>query len=101
RSHSGPVVGADTVLVDPLIELAAIAARTRRIGLGTAMLILPLRNPLLLARAACTLQQLSGDRLSLGVGTGWLAEEFDALDIDFGSRVDRFAEMVEVLRLAW
>jgi probable F420-dependent oxidoreductase len=97
RSHAGPVVGAETTLVDPLVELAAIAAATDRLALGTAMMILPVRNPLLLARAVCTLQQLSGNRLWLGVGTGWLREEFDALGIEFDTRVGRFGEMVDIL----
>jgi probable F420-dependent oxidoreductase len=100
RSHSGPVVGSDTVLVDPLVELAAIAATTERLCLGTAMMILPTRNPLLLARAVCTLQQLSGNRLSLGVGTGWLREEFEALGIEFDTRVGRFGEMIDILEKA-
>lgn len=100
RSHAGPVVGAETLLVDPLVELAAIASATERLGLGTAMMILPVRSPLLLARAVCTLQQISGNRLSLGVGTGWLREEFDALGIDFDTRVGRFGEMVDILEAA-
>lgn len=100
RSHAGAVVSADTRLVDPLVELAAIAAATTRIGLGTAMFILPLRHPLLVARAVCTIQELSGDRLHLGVGAGWLEEEFDALGVPFSTRVERFGEMVAILRLA-
>lgn len=100
RSHAGPVVGSETVLVDPLVELAAIAAATERLGLGTAMMILPTRDPLLLARAVCTLQQLSDTRLALGVGTGWLREEFEALGIEFDTRVGRFGEMVDILEKA-
>lgn len=100
RSHSGPVVGEDTVLVDPLLELAAIASRTSRIGLGTAMFILPLRHPLLVARSLCTLQELSGHRFWLGAGTGWLKEEFDSVGVDFDSRSARFDEMTEIIRNA-
>ena len=99
RSHAGPVVAADTVLIDPLAVLTAIAARTSRIGLGTAMYILPLRHPLLVARTVATIQELSGDRLWLGVGAGWLKEEFDALGIDFTTRRRRFDEMVEILQM--
>lgn len=100
RSHAGPVVSADTVLIDPLLELAAVASRTRHLLLGTAMYILPLRHPLLVARAVCTLQALSGDRLWLGVGAGWLREEFDAIGVDFETRRRRFDEMTEILRVA-
>ena len=100
RSHAGPVVTSETELVDPVVTLAAIAARTSRIGLGTAMFILPLRHPLLVARAMLTLQEISGGRVRLGVGAGWLAEEFDAVGVDFQSRRARFREMVEILRLA-
>lgn len=100
RSHAGPVVTEDTELVDPTVTLAAIAARTNRIGLGTAMFILPLRHPLLVARAMLTLQEISGGRVRLGVGAGWLAQEFEAVGVDFESRRGRFREMVEILRLA-
>jgi probable F420-dependent oxidoreductase len=100
RSHAGAVVHADTRLVDPLVELGAIAAATTRLGLGTAMFILPLRNPLLVARSVCTIQELSGGRLQLGVGAGWLEEEFDALGVPFATRFGRFGEMVAILRLA-
>jgi probable F420-dependent oxidoreductase len=100
RSHAGPIVGEETVLVDPLLELAAIASRTSRIGLGTAMFILPLRHPLLVARAVCTLQELSANRLSLGVGAGWLEEEFAAVGVEFGCRASRFGEMIDIIERA-
>jgi probable F420-dependent oxidoreductase len=101
QHRPGAIVKPETVLLDPLVELAAIGGSTTRIQLGTAIYILPLRHPLLTARAACTLQEVSGGRLLLGVGTGWLEEEFAALGLDFSSRVGRFDEMVQIMRRAW
>jgi probable F420-dependent oxidoreductase len=100
QHHTGPIVAPDTRLVDPLIALTAAAAATSRLQLGTAIYLLALRHPLVTARAAATMQELSGGRLLLGVGTGWLVEEFDALGVPFDGRVARFDECVEVLRRA-
>jgi probable F420-dependent oxidoreductase len=101
QHHTGPIVEPSTELIDPWVALAAAAARTTRIGLGTAVYLLPLRHPLLTAKAAATLQELCGGRLSLGVGAGWLQEEFEALDVPFSSRAGRTLEAIEVLRAAW
>jgi probable F420-dependent oxidoreductase len=101
KHHAGPVVSPDTELLDPLVELAAVAGATRRIGLATGIFILPLRHPLATARAAATLQEVSGGRFSFGVGFGWLQEEFDALGIPFDERVGRFEESIDVMRTAW
>jgi probable F420-dependent oxidoreductase len=97
----GAVVALDTPLTDPLVSLAAIAAATSRLELGTAIYLLALRHPLLTARAASTLQDLAGGRLYLGVGTGWLEEEFGAFGVPFAERVKRFDDAVDVLRKAW
>lgn len=67
---------------DPLTTLAYLAGRTERIGLGTGVLILPYRRPLPVAKAVATVQELSGGRLLLGVGVGWMEPEFRALGID-------------------
>lgn len=99
--HVGPVVAPDTELVEPLVQLGAAAAVTSGITLGTAIYLLPLRHPLLAARSVCTLQELAGGRFKLGIGYGWLEEEFDVLDIPFRERVGRFEESIEVIRLAW
>jgi probable F420-dependent oxidoreductase len=96
-----PVVDLDTPLVDPLVALAAVAASTDRLELGTAIYILALRHPLLTARAVSTLHDISGGRFLLGVGTGWLAEEFEAFGVPFPERVKRFDEGMELLRDAW
>jgi len=72
--------------LDPLTALAWLAGRTERIGLGTGVLILPYRPPLPTAKAVATLQELSGGRLRLGVGVGWMGAEFRALGVDRSQR---------------
>ncbi len=92
---------ADTPLPDPLIWLTWVAARTERLRLATGILILPQRNPLVLAKEVATLDALSGGRVELGVGVGWLEEEFDALGIPFAERGARTDEYIGVLRALW
>jgi probable F420-dependent oxidoreductase len=98
QEQAARIVGPDTQLTDPLIALAAAAARTSRIQLGTAIFLLPLRHPLAVARAALTLQELSAGRLLLGVGLGWLRAEFEALGVPFADRAVRFEESLDILR---
>jgi probable F420-dependent oxidoreductase len=98
---AGPIVSPDTELVDPMVALAAVAGATTRIRLATGIYILPLRHPLLTARAAATLHEVSGGRFLLGVGAGWLDEEFADLGVPFEQRASRVAESIEVLRAAW
>jgi probable F420-dependent oxidoreductase len=87
--------------LEPLSVLAFAAARSQRVRLGTSVLVLPYRNPVLLANEAATLHLLSGDRLILGVGAGWMREEFEALGLDAGARGARTDEGIEVLRTLW
>jgi probable F420-dependent oxidoreductase len=96
-----PPINPATPLLDPLIVLTQIAARTSRIRLGTNIYLLPLRHPLQTARMAMTLDLLSNGRLELGVGVGWLAEEFAAAGIDFETRAGRTREAVRVLKVLW
>jgi alkanesulfonate monooxygenase SsuD/methylene tetrahydromethanopterin reductase-like flavin-dependent oxidoreductase (luciferase family) len=86
---------------ETLLGLGRMASATRRVGLGTAVFLLPLRNPVEAAKALASFDVLSGGRLILGLGVGWLAEEFEALGIDFRTRGTRFDEGVEVLRRLW
>ncbi|MEL6982173.1 MAG: LLM class F420-dependent oxidoreductase [Actinomycetota bacterium] len=86
---------------DPLPWLATIAGATERIRLGTAIVILPQRNPVVLAKELATIDVMSGGRLSFGVGVGWLTEEFDAIGVPFGERAARTDESIEVLRRLW
>lgn len=68
-------------IYDPLAMMAAVAVRTQRVSIGTSVLIVPYRNPLVLAKMLATLDCLSHGRIRLGIGVGWMAEEFDALGI--------------------
>jgi probable F420-dependent oxidoreductase len=86
---------------DPIVWLSQLAALTNTVKLGTGVLLLPLHNPVLLARAAATLDDLSGRRLILGVGLGWLKEEYDACGVSFSARAARFEEYIHALRAAW
>lgn len=100
--HAGrAIVDPAVVLTDPLVALAVGAGATSSVGLATAIYVLPLRHPLDAARATATLQEASGGRLTLGVGLGWLDEEFAALGIDPATRRRRYEEALEILRLAW
>ncbi|MGI5229251.1 TIGR03619 family F420-dependent LLM class oxidoreductase [Actinoallomurus sp. CA-142502] len=86
---------------DPLAWLGYVAGLTSTVRLVTGMLILPQRNPVVLAKETATLDFLSGGRLSLGVGLGWFREEFEAVGVDFDDRGARFEEYVGVLRALW
>lgn len=99
---SGRMPGKESVpLPDPLIWLAYLAAATSTVRLATGILILPQRNPLVVAKQCATLDQMSGGRLTLGVGAGWLQEEFDALDVPFEERGRRLDDHIGALRAAW
>jgi len=88
-------------LPDPLIWLTWVAAKTTRIKLATGILIVPQRNPVITAKELATLDHLSGGRMVLGVGAGWLAEEFTALNVPFGDRGKRLDEYIAVMRALW
>jgi probable F420-dependent oxidoreductase len=87
--------------LDPFTALAFVAAATTRLRLHTSVVVLPYRNPFITAKAAATLQVLSGGRLILGLGVGYQKGEFDALGVDFHKRGAIADEALEVLRLAW
>ena len=95
------IIENSTELLDPFVALAAAAAVTSRIRLATGIYLLPLRHPLLTARGVASLADLSGGRFMLGVGSGWLQEEFDALDVPFTDRASRYEESLTVLRAAF
>ena len=99
---SGKMTGHPSVpLPDPLIWLAWVGAATKTIRLATGILLLPERQPVLLAKELATLDVLSEGRLDLGIGIGWLREEFDALGIPFAGRAARTDEYIRVLRTLW
>ena len=93
--------GEGTVFPDPLIWLAYVAARTSTLRLGTGILIVPQRNPLVLAKELATLDSLSGGRMILGAGIGWLEEEFEALGVPFAGRGRRTEEAIAAMRALW
>ena len=88
----------DTPWPDPLVAAGALGAATERIRLLTQVYVLPLRNPFLAAKAISTADVLSGGRLWLGIGVGWMREEFELAGQRFEARGRRCDEMVEVLR---
>lgn len=99
--HNGkPIVDPSVHLSDPLIALTGVAASTRSLHLATGIYLLPLRHPLLTARAVATLAEASGGRFSLGIGAGWLREEFAALSVPFAGRTARLEEQIAVIRAA-
>lgn len=100
--ESGKMAMAPEVnLPDPLVWLTWVAAVTERIRLGTGILILPQRNPVILAKELATIDHLSGGRMELGIGVGWLEEEFDALGVPFARRGARTDEYVAAMRALW
>jgi len=89
------------VFYDPVLALAWAAAFTKRIGLGTSVLVLPMRHPLPLAKELATLQNLSEGRLILGAGVGWMEAEFAALGVPFRERGRRMDEGIAMMRAVW
>lgn len=91
----------DARFADALDWVAFLSAATERITFGTGMLILPEHNPVELAKRAATIDRLSGGRLLLGVGVGWLKEEFDAVGVPWEHRGARADEYIQVMRRLW
>lgn len=88
-------------MLDPNVSFAFLAGQTRTIRMGTGIIILPQRNPLVLAKEMASLDVLSGGRLIFGVGIGYLKPEFDALDAPFDDKGPRTLEYVEAMRAIW
>ena len=86
---------------EPLTVLTMIASHTKTLHLGTAVLIVPLRNPALLAKTAATIDMISKGRLELGVGMGWQAEEYHVAGVPFENRAEIFWETLEICKLLW
>ena len=91
----------DTALLNPFIALTYAAAQTKRVRLATGICIAPEYHPLLLGKLAASLDYLSGGRFALGIGVGWLEEEFKALGIPWERRSKRTREYVEAMRSLW
>jgi probable F420-dependent oxidoreductase len=86
---------------DSLVTLGWIAGWTERVGLGTSIVLAPLHNPFHLAKEAATLQELSGGRLTLGVGMGWHRDEFEFMGVPFEGRGRRGDEVIRLVRALW
>ena len=91
----------DFLLPDPLIWMAYVAAVTTSIKLATGILILPQHNPVITAKQVATLDHMSNGRILLGIGVGWLKEEFDAIGATFENRGRRTDEYVAAMRELW
>ncbi|TFH25289.1 MAG: LLM class F420-dependent oxidoreductase [Myxococcales bacterium] len=94
-------VPAETPFLDPAVALTFAAACTTKIKLATGIIILPQRNPLVLAKEFASLDVLSGGRVMLGVASGYLTQEFEALGIPFGDRGPRTDEYIDAIREMW
>ena len=88
-------------IIDSLTLLTAIAARTSRIKLGTGILVLPLRNPVVLAKQLSSMDLLSNGRLLMGMASGWYKREFDAIGVPFNERGRIMDRNLEILRRLW
>ena len=102
-SADGKMAGGslDLPLPDPLIWMAYCAGATSKINFGTAILILPQHSPVVCAKQIATLDYMSGGRMLLGVGVGWLQEEFDAIGVPFERRGPRTDEYIAAMRELW
>ncbi len=94
-------VGGERGLLEPFTTLGYLAACTERIRLGTGICLVPQRNPVYTAKEVANVDWLSNGRLDLGIGVGWLAEEFRAVDVPFERRGDRCRSYLEVMRRLW
>ncbi|MDD9918840.1 MAG: LLM class F420-dependent oxidoreductase [Rhodospirillaceae bacterium] len=102
-SDDGKMAGGknDMPIPDPLIWMAYVAAATSKINLATGILIIPQRNPVVAAKQIATLDLLSGGRTLLGIGVGWLEEEFNAIGVPFGDRGQRTDEYIYAMQELW
>ena len=88
-------------ILDSLSILTAVAARTERIRLGTGVLVLPARNPVLLAKQLSSIDQISNGRLTLGLASGWYKREFDAIGVPFNKRGNIMDQNLDILTRLW
>ena len=94
-------IPAQTPLLDPAVALSHVAAHTRTILLGTGIIILPQRNPVVLAKELASVDVLSGGRLIFGVGAGYLRAEFEAIGASFADRGEQTDEYIEAILALW
>jgi len=101
QGRDKPIYPPKMPIMEALMTLAYAAAVTERIGLGTEVLVLPQRQPTLVAKQLATLDTLSGGRARLGVGVGWQASEYQALGEGFSNRGQRMDEAIQLIRAYW
>lgn len=100
-TRDAPMYPPKMPIMEALMALSYVAAVTHRIGLGTEVLVLPQRQPVLVAKQVSTLDTLSGGRVRLGVGVGWQESEYDALEENFQTRGRRMDEAIALMRAYW
>lgn len=100
-TDDGRIAGDPRSLLDPFSALTFVAAHTSKIRLATGICLVPQRNPIYTAKVCADLDYLSGGRFELGVGIGWLKEEFDALGVPWQDRAGRTMECIEVMKTLW
>jgi probable F420-dependent oxidoreductase len=101
KMSANDYASAQSVMPDPLIWMAYVAQATKQINFTTGVVVLPLHNPVVYAKQLVTLDQLSKGRVSIGVGIGWLREEFDAVGVPWERRAARCDEYIRAMRLLW
>jgi probable F420-dependent oxidoreductase len=101
RSHGRWDYPPETPWLDPLLALCWAAQAAPSLTVGTSVYVAPLRHPTLLAKQVSTLDALTGGRVMLGIGAGWMREEFDLMDVSYANRGKRLEEMVELMRTLW
>jgi probable F420-dependent oxidoreductase len=99
--HGGAHLFSDRQWSESIVTLTAGAALSETMELGFGVLLPALRNPLILAKQLATMDALSGGRLIVGMGVGWLRQEYQALGVPFEERVERLVEQLEIMRLMW
>lgn len=99
--HSGAHLFSDRQWSESIVTLTAGGALSEAMELGFGVLLPALRNPLILAKQLATMDALSGGRLIVGIGVGWLRQEYQALGVPFEERVERLVEQLEIMRLMW
>jgi probable F420-dependent oxidoreductase len=101
RSTTEVLFSPGVMWVDPIATMGFVAGSTDRVTIGTSVLILPYRHPVVLANEVASLDRLSGGRIVLGIGVGWMDEEFEALGLRRSERGARTDEYLQVLRTLW
>ena len=100
-TRAAPMYPSKMPIMESLTTLAYIAAHTNTIGLGTEVLVLPQRQPVLVAKQVSTLDTLSGGRMRLGVGVGWQESEYEMLEESFSNRGKRMDQAIQLIRQCW